>query len=102
MNGFRCKVDMDLSRGSYAVRMAFRDGAALAVAKPVQYELVEPGVYAEPCLLLEPADATTLMDELWRAGVRPSEIGTAGHLAATQAHLQDMRAIAFHKLGINK
>lgn len=48
----------------------------------------------------EKADAVlqSLMDELWNIGVRPKDVGTAGHLAATTKHLEDMRAIAFSKL----
>jgi hypothetical protein len=42
----------------------------------------------------------SLMDELWKLGVRPSDIGTAGHLAATQAHLSDMRAIVSKQLDV--
>ena len=103
MNEFRARAEMDLSRGAYAIRMAFRDQQpGLMVAKPVEFERVQAGAYLPPALVLEPDAAQVLMDELWRAGIRPSEIGTAGHLSATQAHLQDMRAIAFHKLGINK
>lgn len=41
-----------------------------------------------------------LMDSLWGQGVRPSDIGTPGHLAATQHHLQDMRKLAFHVIGV--
>lgn len=35
----------------------------------------------------------SMMDELWREGFRPKDIGTAGHLAATKEHLNDMRAL---------
>lgn len=41
-----------------------------------------------------------MMDELWREGFRPKDIGTAGHLAATQEHLKDMRAIVAKQLGV--
>jgi hypothetical protein len=35
-----------------------------------------------------------LMDELWKAGIRPSSgEGSVGQLAATEYHLKDMRAI---------
>lgn len=41
-------------------------------------------------------------DELWRCGLRPTEgTGSAGSLAATQAHLKDMKAIAFSRLKID-
>ncbi len=34
-----------------------------------------------------------LMDDLWRAGVRPTEVGTAGHVAAVQAHASHLERI---------
>ncbi len=42
----------------------------------------------------------SLMDELWREGFRPKDVGTAGHLAATQEHLKDMRAIVAKQLDV--
>ena len=37
-----------------------------------------------------------LMDDLWQCGLRPSEgTGSAGALAATQKHLDDMRKLVF-------
>lgn len=45
-----------------------------------------------------PALFQALMDALWQEGYRPKDIGTAGHLAATQEHLEDMRKIAFTML----
>lgn len=48
----------------------------------------------DPMLIVEDkASLQSLMDELWKEGVRPSDIGTPGHLAATQAHLSDMRKL---------
>jgi hypothetical protein len=48
----------------------------------------------KPMLVVESAAALqSLMDELWKEGIRPSDIGTPGHLAATQAHLSDMRKL---------
>ena len=39
--------------------------------------------------------AQTLMDALWKSGLRPTEVGSAGQLSAVQAHLEDMRKIVF-------
>lgn len=40
--------------------------------------------------------AQRLMDDLWDAGVRPAEgAGSAGQLAATVRHLEDMRTLVF-------
>lgn len=67
------------------------------VGQPVVMVEHSPDVVAPetPTLSLSPDEAVALMDELWQAGVRPTDIGTAGQLAATQAHLQDMRALVF-------
>ena len=48
-----------------------------------------------PTIELSPREAQHLIDELWRCGMRPTEgTGSAGSLAATERHLNDMRAIA--------
>lgn len=50
----------------------------------------------EPLMRLEQEEAQLLMDELWRAGIRPTEgQGSAGMMGAVQKHLEDMRALAF-------
>jgi hypothetical protein len=54
-------------------------------------------------LTIDKSEAQILMDDLWSAGVRPTEgTGSAGSLKATQNHLEDLKKILFHKLGINK
>ncbi len=58
---------------------------------------------SEPTVQLKPDEAQELMDELWRCGLRPSEgTGSAGSLAATERHLEDMRKIAMKQLGIER
>jgi hypothetical protein len=42
--------------------------------------------------------AQKLFDELYALGYRSTDTGTAGHLAATEKHLDDMRKIAFDQL----
>lgn len=45
---------------------------------------------------LSDAQAQELMDRLWQAGYRPAEgKGSAGALAATERHLEDMRRLVF-------
>lgn len=49
----------------------------------------------DPTFSLSFDEARALMDELWGAGIRPSHgDGNTGQLAATQAHLSDMRELA--------
>lgn len=63
------------------------------------YDVDSPYVEMEPMLRLDNDEAQSLMDELWRCGLRPSEgSGSAGALAATQRHLADMQKIAFGTL----
>lgn len=50
------------------------------------------GVERAPLLELEPEAAQNLMDQLYQAGLRPSDTpNTASALAATEHHLNDMR-----------
>jgi hypothetical protein len=60
---------------------------------------VKDGEYFPPALRLNAEEAQMLCDQLWEAGLRPSNgVGSVGQLAATQAHLADMKALAFHAL----
>jgi hypothetical protein len=50
-----------------------------------------------PLFTLASTEAQGLMDQLWQCGLRPSEgSGSAGSLAATERHLEDMRKLAMH------
>lgn len=59
------------------------------------------GVYMEPSLRLGDDEAQELMDQLWQCGMRPTEgKGSAGQLAATERHLEDMRKLAGKACGV--
>jgi hypothetical protein len=72
------------------------DGS-MSVARNIRLERMKEGeIFADPVMQLDMASAQSLMDELWHAGIRPSEgSGSAGSLAATERHLADMRALVF-------
>lgn len=60
-----------------------------------------------PSQLFDWESATELMNELWNAGIRPSEVGTPGEKKALQDRIkaQDdeinfLRAIVHHNLGM--
>lgn len=77
-----------------AVQFALISGNA--AAEPIIMKEREPGSYFEPAFELDYAQAQTLMDDLWIAGLRPTEgTGSAGALSATQKHLEDMRRLVF-------
>lgn len=66
------------------------------VGKPLTMEFMEDdSMIVEPTFTLPPEAAQALMDELWRHGLRPTQgQQSEGQLAATQAHLEDLRSIA--------
>ena len=50
----------------------------------------------EPFVKLGKEQAQLLMDDLWDCGIRPTEgTGSAGAMAATERHLEDMRRLVF-------
>jgi len=61
--------------------------------------------FPTPLLRMTRDMAQELMDDLWQCGIRPTEgAGSAGSLAAVQAHLMDMRALvsATYKVELKK
>ena len=66
-------------------------------AQPIIYKpisLSPPFTDAEPFMQMDAEAARSLMDELWKCGIRPSEVGTGNELAAVKYHLEDMRTLA--------
>lgn len=78
------------------------DGCNYAAA-PITLKQHPPGMKVESFCKISKAEAQVLIDDLWSAGLRPSEgSGSAGAMKATQNHLADLKKILFHKLGIEK
>lgn len=74
-------------------------GGRISVATDVVFTELAEGVRGGPFLEVEAHEAQQLLDELWAAGIRPSqEFGSTGQIGAVQRHLDDMRAIAFHAI----
>lgn len=92
-----CRAEKELFRGRNIQVVVF-DGHH--VGKLTMEE--HPGdLICNPTFSLGPNQAQTLMDDLWAAGVRPTEgTGSAGSLKATEKHLADMRKIAFKWMNI--
>jgi hypothetical protein len=82
-------------------RVDARDGNAIHVPTNITFETLTENeffnrVNPRPFLELRAEAAQQLMDELWRAGLRPAGgEGSAGQLGATERHLADMRALVF-------
>lgn len=78
------------------LHMAVRRDGVLSVAQPVVMQPADEAVIHAPFLRVDVTAAQRLMDELWHCGLRPTEgTGSAGSLAATERHLQDMRRLVF-------
>lgn len=86
---------------SIEIRMLREHGSASRAATHVEFKDVGNDELVSPFLVLRTHEAQMLMDELWHCGLRPSEgAGSAGSLAATERHLNDMRKLAFHALKV--
>lgn len=78
----------------------YLDGKNSHVGQPIKFEAMTENDMMirihEPCIRLEIDEAQYLIDQLWDCGLRPSEgTGSAGSMAATQRHLEDMRRLVF-------
>lgn len=83
-------------------RLAIRatNDGRYSYAQPLVYSEKAEGQILEPVVELIGEEAQQLMDELWSAGLRPTEgAGSAGSLAATERHLKDMRTLLGHSTG---
>lgn len=100
------KVDFDTQIRYYAGNRHV-DGA-LDIIRPVEItrrQEGEPIGYAEPFLTLDGRDGEvfnqSLIDSLWLIGFRPSEnLRGESQIGAITNHLNDMRVIVGHKLGV--
>jgi len=82
-----------------------RENICVGEVKTIEFTEKDPSssIYDPPPIVLGKNEVQLLMDDLWAAGVRPSSgEGNAGQLGATERHLEDMRKIAFKKLGLDK
>lgn len=72
-----------------------------STVRTLELTKMEPGECAVPTGRIDRTAAQVLMDDLWSAGIRPTEgAGTAGAMRATERHLDDMRKIAGAKLNV--
>lgn len=77
----------------YAMFMDARTGSR-SIATNVTFEtLTEGESHREPMLKMGPEEAQMLIDALWEAGVRPTNVGTAGERGALQDHIKDLRMV---------
>lgn len=92
---FLVNVQRDVAYDKYGVYIAVRDKGIVHVPEhPITWIPLQDSMMTAPMFRLGQGDLQHLMDELWHVGIRPSEgTGSAGALAATQAHLKDLQSI---------
>lgn len=70
-------------------------------AAVVQWQTISEAAELPTLLALSIIQAQVLMDDLWNAGIRPTEgAGTAGAMRAAERHIEDLRTIAFRLLEV--
>lgn len=95
------KVRAAARRFDHGVDLLVTDDCGRMVGQPIIMQASREGMMQEPTISLHQSAAQQLIDELWAAGLRPSEgTGSAGALRATKHHLEDMRKIALGQLGV--
>lgn len=67
----------------------------VSMATNITFSKHIPETLAAPITELREDEAQELLEELWKAGFRPKEIGTVGQLASVRYHLEDMRKLVF-------
>ena len=94
----------EFSRRGVSIWIGERHHDGYAYAKEVTvHKEDEAAPVTSPAMHISNHNAQLLMDDLWQAGLRPSEgAGSAGALRAVERHLDDMRKIAFSRLKIPK
>ena len=81
------------------VSLWIRQGSAYAINLVMEEK--RDFVAVDPSLSISETAAQTLMDDLWSAGIRPTEAaGSAGAMRRAESHISDLRAIAFKLLKV--
>lgn len=93
---FKVYAVKDIYGGRIHIHAVEYRGDKTFSAGPVVFSEYEGHIEPRAMLSLPVEQAQYLMDALWDCGLRPSEgSGSAGALAATQRHLEDMRSLVF-------
>lgn len=96
MDKWRVDADRVPWIGRVRLWLTYHNGETWRILETSDKDFDMPGEEPDPTAIIPEGAAQQLIDALWRAGLRPSEgTGSAGALAATQKHLDDMRRLVF-------
>lgn len=97
---FRFTNDYYLGMDQYEMR-AVVSGTRIAI-KPFEAVELKDRDAVPVCGVFSREDLQSMANALWDAGIKPKQgHGSHGEIQAVRGHLDDMRKIAFHKLGID-
>ena len=96
---YRFQVSENIACGVFDLSAAFiRPDGKMDAVTTLTMQRIEPGLaHPGPFWQLKVDEAQRLLDELWRAGLRPTDQrdhGTTGHVKALEKHADVMEAIA--------
>ncbi len=75
----------------------------LFYAKPLEFQALPEGQIIDSVFKLSDGETQALFNQLWHLGFRPKDgTGSSGHVGSIERHLEDMRALAFSKLKVDK
>jgi len=95
---WRCKIQQEYYRDGYTLYL--KNGDACLTGLPF---VKQPEVTILEGVPVEQGMFQALADELWATGFRPSGYADVHEsVKAKDVHLQDMRAIVFSKLNVEK
>jgi len=99
MDNFQVRVGRNIAWNGIDVYVFAKEPSAIddsskrwRLAESMNFVEKHPHESCGPTFRLSPIEGQSLIDELWCAGLRPTEgTGSAGSLAATQLHLKDLQ-----------
>lgn len=101
MDDLQIRVDKNFAALGYSVYIFEQTNGRISICEDIIMRTLEEGQLANPKITLRESQAQQLMDDLWNAGIRPTSAKIhEGTVEAINRHLEDMRKISGHKLGI--
>lgn len=98
----RAQLDLPWNQVSFTIHHEPKDDGLICYAENLMMNTVQQGTVIKPVVGLQLADAQVLMDDLWNAGLRPTNHKLSDVAFESQGkHLEDMRKIVSTQLGIS-
>lgn len=89
-------INRNIASDSFELYLKRLDrGSGISIATNITFIKKPDSFVVPPLANLREEEAQNLLEELWKAGFRPKEVGTAGQLDSVKYHLEDMRKLVF-------